>query len=257
MTSAAIGITSPKMPSAATFANARSRGRRRPRSASSPNSSAPAHGSSTADPALRAGSTTAACRRGSRRTATAVARRSRPAPARVIGPAPGTGSRASRRARAPRAGGPTRRARGGAARSRARAPAAVWITSPSRTASNVTPATESSAISDDARRRPSSERTSTCRGRSSIASRIAWCPPAAASRPWMSTITRSASRSTSLSTCELTITVRPSRAELLEQRDEVQPLHRIGAVQRFVEHEHVRDRSRARPRPSCAGACPC
>ena len=70
--------------------------------------------------------------------------------------------------------------------------------------------TESSAISADARRRPSSERTSTCRGRSSIASRIAWCPPAAASRPLMSTITRGASRSTSLRMCELTITVRPS-----------------------------------------------
>ena len=61
-----------------------------------------------------------------------------------------------------------------------------------------------------ASRRPSSERTSTWRGRSSIASRIARWPPAAASRPWTSTITRSASRSTSLSTCELTITVRPS-----------------------------------------------
>ena len=56
----------------------------------------------------------------------------------------------------------------------------------------------------------------------------------------MSTITRGASRSTSFRMCELTITVRPSRAELLEQRDEVQPLHGIGAVQRFVEHEHVR-----------------
>ena len=30
------------------------------------------------------------------------------------------------------------------------------------------------------------------------------------------------------------------RAELLEQRDEVQALHGIGAVQRLVEHEHVR-----------------
>ena len=46
-------------------------------------------------------------------------------------------------------------------------------------------------------------------------------------------------------------------AELLEQRDEVQPLHRVGAVERLVEHEHVRVRSRARPRPWCAGACPC
>ena len=87
----------------------------------------------------------------------------------------------------------------------------VWITSPSRDGSNVTPATDSSPISEAASRRPSSERTSTCRGRSSIASRIARWPPAAASRPCISTITRSASRSTSLSTCELTITVRPSR----------------------------------------------
>ena len=58
-------------------------------------------------------------------------------------------------------------------------------------------------------------RTSTWRGRSSIASRIARWPPAAASRPWTRTITRSAIRSTSLSTCELTITVRPSAPSCL------------------------------------------
>ena len=77
--------------------------------------------------------------------------------------------------------------------------------------------TESRPTSAAASRRPSSARTSTCRGRSSIASRIARWPPAAASRPWMSTITRSASRSTSLSTCELTITVRPSAPSRLNR----------------------------------------
>ena len=190
MTSAAIGTTSPKMPSAATFANARSAGSSTAW-ASSPNSSAPAHGNEHRRPSLR--------REARPQRVDEDREEPRPAGARTptaerrafIGPAPGTGSRASRRARAPRAGGPTRRGRAAAARSRARARAAVWITSPSRTVSNVTPPTESSAISDDARRRPSSERTSTCRGRSSIASRIAWCPPAAASRPLMSTITRS------------------------------------------------------------------
>ena len=106
--------------------------------------------------------------------------------------------------------------------------------------SKVTPATDSRTNNAAASRRPSSERTSTCRGRSSMASRIAWRPPAAARRPCISTITRSAIRSTSLSTCELTITVRPWAPELLEQLDEVQPLHRISAVQRFVEHEHLR-----------------
>jgi hypothetical protein len=35
------------------------------------------------------------------------------------------------------------------------------------------------------------------------------------------------------------MTVRPLRAELLEQCDEVQPLDRVGTVQRFVEHEHM------------------
>ena len=55
-----------------------------------------------------------------------------------------------------------------------------------------------------------SARTSTWRGRSSMASRMARWSPAAASRPWTRTITRSASRSTSLRTCELTMTVRPS-----------------------------------------------
>ena len=131
--------------------------------------------------------------------------------AAVTGSAPGTGSRASRRARAPRATGPTRRARAGAARSRARGPGAVSITSPSRTVSNVDPADRVERDRERTRGgvRPS-ERTSTCRGRSSIASRIAWCPPAAASRPLMSTITRGASRSTSFRMCELTITVRPS-----------------------------------------------
>ena len=49
MTSAAIGITSPKMPSAATLAKARSLvGKWWTAWASKPNNSAPAHGSSTA-----------------------------------------------------------------------------------------------------------------------------------------------------------------------------------------------------------------
>ena len=48
MTSAAIGITSPKMPSAATLANALARSDASTAWASRPNSSAPAHGSSTA-----------------------------------------------------------------------------------------------------------------------------------------------------------------------------------------------------------------
>ena len=42
-----------------------------------------------------------------------------------------------------------------------------------------------------------------------MASRIARWPPAAASRPCTSTMTRSARRSTSFRTCELTMTVRP------------------------------------------------
>ena len=110
-----------------------------------------------------------------------------------------------------------RRARAGAAQSPDRALARSGSTSPSRVASIVTPATDSSPISDAANRRPSSERTSTCRGRSSMASRIARRPPAAASRPCISTITRSAIRSTSLRTCELTMTVRPSAPSFLNR----------------------------------------
>ena len=53
-------------------------------------------------------------------------------------------------------------------------------------------------------------------------------------------MTRSANRSTSLSTWELTITVRPCRPELLEEVDEMEPLHRISTVQRLVEDEHLR-----------------
>ena len=240
MTSAAIGITRLKMPSAATLANARRRRSRRRRARAA--RTAPRRRTAAAPPpTASAAGTTAACRRGSRRTATTRGRGADGAVrARVIGPAPGTGSRASRRAArtSSRRIDASRASRGSeVASSRA---CSVWMTSPSRVVSNVTPATESSATSEAASRRPSFERTSTWRGRSSIASRMARWPPAAASRPCISTITRSASRSTSLSTCELTITVRPSAPSCLNSVDEVHALHRVGAVQRLVEHEHVR-----------------
>ena len=215
MTSAAIGTTSPKMPSAATLANARSRRSRRPRGRAARTAARRAHGSSTRHPAL---AREARLQRvaNDRDEPRPRSRRARPAwRRRVIGPAPGTGSRASRRAGAPRAAGPTRRARARQRRRPARGPAPSGSRARrGRRRTSRRPPT-SSAISAAASRRPSSERTSTWRGRSSIASRIAWWPPAAASRPWISTITRSASRSTSLSTCELTITVRPSAPSCL------------------------------------------
>ena len=86
-------------------------------------------------------------------------------------------------------------------------------------------------------RRVAAVRTSTRRGRSAMASRMARWPPAAASRPRTRTIWRSASRSTSCSTCELTITVRPSSPSRWNRSIRCGALHRVGAVQRLVEHE--------------------
>ena len=197
------------MPSAATFANARWSAVVDARSASSPNSSAPAHGSSTATQrfAREARLQRVDEDRDERRSRAAAvvgddaARSSDQLPEqalervverahleqadRLVAREPG--QRGRQLARLQRSGSRARRAPGRTSRRR-----------PSRARSATTPAA--------GRRRSARARAA---GRSSIASRIAWWPPAAASRPLMSTITRSARRSTSLSTCELTITVRP------------------------------------------------
>ena len=78
------------------------------------------------------------------------------------------------------------------------------------------------------------------RGRSAMASRIARWSPAAASRPCIRMIWRRARRSTSWSTCELTITVRPWAPRAWKSCDERLALHRVGAVERLVEHQHRR-----------------
>ena len=134
MTSAAIGSTSPKMPSAATFANAALR-RVVDREGQQAEQQRAARTASTPRTIASAGSTTAACSGGWRRTASAGA----PVGivAAVIARAPGTGSRASRRARAPRAGARTRRGRRRGSSIASSRACSVWITIPARTESNV------------------------------------------------------------------------------------------------------------------------
>ena len=175
----------------------------------------------------------------------------------VIGRAPGTGSRASRRARAPRAGGPTCRARAaGSAIASSRA-CTVWITSPSRVASNVTPATDSSATSDG--RQPPPVVGAHQHVPRAVVHRVAdRVVPAGGGQPAVHEHDHPLGQPLDLVEHVRADDHGPAlRAESLEQRDEVHALHRIGAVQRLVEHEHVRDRSRARRRSSCAGASPC
>ena len=46
-------------------------------------------------------------------------------------------------------------------------------------------------------------------------------------------------------------------AQATEQLDEAEALHGVGAVERFVEHQHERVLHQRRRPPCCAGACPC
>ena len=130
-------------------------------SASSPNSSAPTHGNRIA-----------AHRFGGRHDCRCSEDRPEARPwaadgdvvGALIARAPGTGSRASRRADAPRAGGSTRRCASRGKRGRDLAGLQRLHDELVAPASNVTPATESSPTSAAASRRGSSARTSTWRG---------------------------------------------------------------------------------------------
>ena len=234
-TSAAIGSISAKMPSAATLAKARSAGSSTVR-ASRPNSNAPAHGISTA-----------AHRFGGMHDRQRVADDG----GELRAPPADRQFRRHRTSSRNRLSSESSRARTSSSRiddSRASRGSAV---ASSRACPVCT--TRPPACDRTSRRRPSRARPARRRGR---ARRRRARTRAAGGRPsrrgsrgghrrrrggrGSARSPAAARRSTSLSTCELTITVRPSAAEALEQGDQLHPLHRVGAVQRLVEHEHAR-----------------